>query len=93
MKTAQFDNHLIDELFCKIIIPLLGTAETQEALRETKWIYESLCNHEPARENLGCLYQNFLQTYELVKERAAKQTTLDCIAFLNTKASTDPVMA
>jgi hypothetical protein len=87
MITSQIDSHVIDEIFRERIVPHLGTAETQKALKETELIYRSLCHQTPARENVGFLYRKFLSTYEFVAGSASKQTALDCIQFLNNEVS------
>ena len=93
MITSQVDAKVIEELFRERIIPYLGTAETQKALRETEWVYRSLCDQEPAKENLSFLYQKFLSAYEFIRSAASKQATLDCIQFLNTQVRNNPALA
>ncbi len=92
MITSQVDADAIEELFRERIIPYLGTAETQKALTETEWVYRSLCDHQPARENQGFLYQKLLAAYEFIRPAAAKQATLDCIQFLNTQVRNNPAL-
>ena len=83
----------IDELFRERIVPYLGTAETRKALEETEWVYQSLCDQEPAKESLSLLYHEFLSAYEFIRKPESKQAILDCIQFLNTQVRNNPALA
>jgi len=83
---------VIDELFRERIVPYLGMAETQKALKETELVYKKLCDHEPAREYLSLLYERFLSTYEFIRRPDSKQAVLDCIHFLNMEVRRNPAL-
>lgn len=92
MITDHVYANVIDELFHERIVPYLGMAETQMALKETELVYKRLCVHEPAKEHLSLLYERFLSTYECIRRPDSKQAVLDCIHFLNTEVRRNPAL-
>jgi hypothetical protein len=92
MIADHVDTRVVEELFREQIIPHLGTAETAKALKATESVYQSLCDREPAKENLSYLYQKFLSTYEYVRQPASRQAVLDCIQFLNSAVRKNPAL-
>jgi hypothetical protein len=87
------DTKVVEELFRERIIPYLGTAQTEKAVKATESVYKSLCGHQPAKENLSFLYQKFLSTYEYVRQPASRQAILDCIQYLNSAVRNNPALA
>jgi hypothetical protein len=92
MTQDHVDTNVIEELFDARIVPYLGTAETEKAVKETELVYKSLCNHQPVKENLGFLYQKFLSTYEYARQPASRQVILDCLQFLNSAVRNNPAL-